>query len=90
MENIVLETERLWLRLMTVADAPHAFELNSDPAVIRYTGDNAFESVEAAATFLGNYKDYEKHGVGRWAVIRKDDEAWLGWCGLNTCPKPMK
>ena len=83
----VLETPRLYLRVMTPADAPHACELNSDPDVIRYTGDDPFESIEAAETFLINYKDYEKHGVGRWAVIRKEDGAWLGWCGLKYLPE---
>ncbi|MEO7310007.1 MAG: GNAT family N-acetyltransferase [Chitinophagaceae bacterium] len=81
--NFILETPRLYLRQMTPADAPNAFELNSDPEVIRYTGDDPFESIQAAATFLINYKDYEKYGVGRWAVIRKEDDAWLGWCGLK-------
>jgi len=87
MENIILETSRLYLRLMTVADAANACELNSDPEVIRYTGDDPFENVEEAATFLKNYKDFEKFGVGRWAVIRKEDGAWLGWCGLKYLPE---
>lgn len=90
MENCIMQTERIYLRLMTPADAHHAYELNSDPEVIRYTGDDAFESVEAAETFLANYKDYEKHGVGRWAVIRKEDGAWLGWCGLKYMPETQE
>ena len=87
MENCILKTERLYLRLMTPADAHYAYELNNDPEVIRYTGDDAFKNVQAAETFLANYKDYEKHGVGRWAVIRKEDGAWLGWCGLKYLPE---
>ncbi len=86
MQNIIFHTHRLYLRQMTPADAAHAFELNSDPEVIRFTGDDPFENIEAASTFLSNYKDYEKHGVGRWAVIRKEDGAWLGWCGLKYQP----
>ena len=87
METMILQTQRLYLRQMTMADAANAYELNSDPEVIRYTGDVAFENVAAAALFLVNYKDYEKHGVGRWAVIRKVDGAWLGWCGLKYMPE---
>ncbi|MES2773498.1 MAG: GNAT family N-acetyltransferase [Bacteroidota bacterium] len=87
MENYILETPRLYLRLMTPADAAHAFELNSDPEVVRYTGDGPFENIEAAASFLANYKDYEKYGIGRWAVVRKEDGAWLGWCGLKFLPE---
>jgi len=82
-----METERLYLRQMTVADAANAYELNSDPGVIRFTGDDPFESIVAAERFLANYKDYEKHGVGRWAVIRKQAGVWLGWCGLKYMPE---
>jgi [ribosomal protein S5]-alanine N-acetyltransferase len=72
---------------MSPDDAPHAFELNNDPKVIRYTGDSPFESEDAARIFLENYSDYEKFNMGRWAVIRKEDEQWLGWCGLKYLPE---
>jgi RimJ/RimL family protein N-acetyltransferase len=81
--KIILETERLLLREMTADDAENAYELNSDWEVIKYTGDEAFESVEAAKTFLENYKDYEKNGFGRWAVMLKETGEYLGWCGLK-------
>lgn len=79
----ILETERLWLREITADDAAEAYRLNLDPDVIRYTGDDAFESVEEAQKFLASYPDYQKNGFGRWAVIRKKDLAFLGWCGLK-------
>jgi RimJ/RimL family protein N-acetyltransferase len=85
MEPITI-TERLLLREMTPDDAEHAFLLNSDPEVIRHTGDVPFASVEAARTFLGNYTDYRVHGMGRWALVRSKDGRWLGWCGLKRHP----
>lgn len=33
--------------------------------------------------FLINDKEYEKNGFGRWAVIRKEDAKFIGWCGLK-------
>ncbi|MFN8396385.1 MAG: GNAT family N-acetyltransferase [Bacteroidia bacterium] len=71
---------------MTVDDAAHAFELNSDPEVVRYTGDGPFASVEAAADFLAAYDHYRRYGFGRWAVERIEDGEWLGWCGLKYTP----
>jgi [ribosomal protein S5]-alanine N-acetyltransferase len=68
---------------MTPDDAASAFELNSDPLVIRYTGDPPFDSIEHARKFLSAYDHYRKYGFGRWAVIRKTDETFLGWCGLK-------
>ncbi len=82
----VFETERCTLRELIPADAGHFFDLNSDPEVIRYTGDLPFENEEAALEFLKNYREYHNHRMGRWAVIRKSDQEWLGWCGLKYIP----
>lgn len=82
--KIILETPRLICREFTVDDGEQAYLLNADAEVLKYTGDSPFESIEAAKTFLENYPDYKKNGFGRWAVIRKDDEQFLGWCGLKS------
>jgi [ribosomal protein S5]-alanine N-acetyltransferase len=80
---IVLETERLYLRELTSNDAEEMYHLNLDDDVTKYTGDIAFESIAAAKSFLESYDHYKKYGFGRWAVIRKSDEQFLGWCGLK-------
>lgn len=80
---VILETERLYLREFTTDDAENAYLLNLDPEVIKYTGDEAFESIEVAKIFLANYDHYKKYGFGRWAVISKEDNELLGWCGLK-------
>lgn len=79
----ILETERLLLREITPEDAEIAYRLNLDPEVIRYTGDGPFASTEDARDFLQKYDHYRKYGFGRWAVIRKSDGEFLGWCGLK-------
>lgn len=85
--QIIIETERLLLREFLTEDALSAYTLNSDPEVIKYTGDPPFASVEAARVFLEQYNAYATHGIGRYAIIRKSDEAFLGWCGLKYHPK---
>lgn len=79
----ITTTERLRLREMTADDAENAYLLNKDPDVLRYTGDEPFASVEAARAFLSAYSDYKRNGYGRWVVERKEDGAFLGWCGLK-------
>ncbi|MFP3833340.1 GNAT family N-acetyltransferase [Chryseobacterium sp. SIMBA_028] len=79
----ILETDRFLLRELTVDDAMSFYELNKNSKVIQYTGDRSFESVEEAVTFLRNYKDYGENGYGRWAVIDKSNNEFLGWCGLK-------
>jgi len=81
--KFILETERLILREFEISDARCMYELNADPDVIRYTGDPAFDSIDEARVFLGNYSDYKRNGYGRWAVILKETEEFIGWCGLK-------
>ncbi len=83
MENYLFETERLQLREIRVSDAPVMYELNLDPEVVQYTGDEPFASLEETEAFIKNYPDYAKNGYGRWAVVRKEDGEVLGWCGLK-------
>ncbi len=79
----VLETPRLLLREFERNDACSLYELNLDPQVIQFTGDNAFSSIEEARSFLKNYAHYNTYGYGRWAVTLKPDSTFIGWCGLK-------
>ncbi|MGB5229528.1 MAG: GNAT family N-acetyltransferase [Eudoraea sp.] len=79
----IAETPRLLLREFVLDDAENIWELNSDPEVIKYTGDPPFASVKMAREFILNYKDYKKNGFGRWAVITKPSDSFIGWCGLK-------
>ncbi len=78
-----METNRLLLREFQLSDANDMFHLNEDWDVIKYTGDPPFASKEDALEFLKNYDDYRKNGMGRWAVITKDTNNFIGWCGLK-------
>ena len=79
----IIETQRLILRELNVSDSEHFFKLNSNPEVLKYTGDKPFLSVYDAESFLKNYNDYKENGFGRWAVISKKSNEFLGWCGLK-------
>lgn len=83
---VILASARVDLTEMTPSDAPEAFALNTDPEVVRYTGDGPFASVEAAREFLTAYPDFRAYGYGRWAMRRREDGAMLGWCGLKYHP----
>ncbi|MBG0506940.1 GNAT family N-acetyltransferase [Elizabethkingia anophelis] len=79
----ILETERLLLRELNPDDAGDFFNLNENPNVIKYTGDKAFQNIDEAREFLENYQDYRLNGYGRWAVMSKVNNEFLGWCGLK-------
>jgi len=83
MSAFVFETQRLILREFDIRDAQSFYDLNKDIEVIKYTGDKAFESLASAKSFLEAYDHFQLHGFGRWAVVRKADEKFIGWCGLK-------
>ena len=83
---LAFQTQRLELREFLSSDAPHFFKMNNDPEVQRFTGDGAFESVAATRAFIEAYDAYDKWGFGRWTVVRKEDGAVMGWCGLKDHP----
>ncbi len=83
LKPFILETSRIILREFKENDAEALYLLNLDPDVIQYTGDSAFESIATALEFIQNYDHYKKYGFGRWAVINKVNEEFLGWCGLK-------
>lgn len=80
---IITKTNRLILRELTPDDAEDFYNLNADPEVMKYTGDAAFTSIEESRVFLENYSDYRKNGYGRWAVLLRENNEFLGWCGLK-------
>ncbi|ACU07690.1 GCN5-related N-acetyltransferase [Flavobacteriaceae bacterium 3519-10] len=79
----ILETPRLLLRALHPADAESFYRLNLNPNVIRYTGNSPFKDVGEAKAFLERYPDYQLNGYGRWAVISKETDVFIGWCGLK-------
>jgi RimJ/RimL family protein N-acetyltransferase len=84
--SFTLETKRLIMRQFQEDDATGMYELNSDPEVIRYTGDDAFASIDAARMFISQYDAYAKNGCGRLTVLLKETMEYAGWCGLNFDP----
>lgn len=84
--KVILETPRLILREITPEDAEACFHLNNDPEVIKHTGDEPYTNIAEAEAFLKRYDQYRKYGVGRWAVILKETNEFIGWCGLKYSP----
>lgn len=80
----ILETKRLILREMTIGDAPFFFELNSNPNVVKHTGDGAFKTLQEAEDITKYViSQYQNYGYGRLLVIEKSTSLPVGWCGLK-------
>ena len=85
----ILETERLLLREYVEEDAESFYRLNSDPEVIRYTGDDHLISIEQARTILREYPiaDYGRYGFGRLACVLHGTNEVIGFAGLKYLPE---
>lgn len=84
--EIITETKRLFLRKFTPEDLALIYELNANWEVVKYTGNQSFKSLEEAKEVLENViikGQYEKYGMGRWAVIVKETGEFIGWCGIR-------
>ena len=77
-------TERLRLRELTAADAPFILELLNDDDFHRYIGDRGVRTLADAEDYIqqGPAVSYARYGHGLYLVMRREDEAKLGICGL--------
>ena len=82
--QIKLETTHLILRPISTADAQDFFELDSNPEVHRFLGNNTVKSIEDSKDMIVKIlEQYQTKSVGRLAIIDKTTKAFLGWCGLK-------
>jgi len=77
------ESPRLTHRAFTVDDAEAFFALNSNPDVMRFTGEAPMLTLEAAREAIMSYPDFDTVGFGRWACVLKSTGAVIGFCGLK-------
>jgi len=82
--KVFIETERLLLREIIEADAQGLYELDSDPEVHKYLGNKPVQNIETSRDIIKHIrKQYEENGIGRWAIIEKATNEFIGWTGLK-------
>jgi len=78
----VSDSKRLRFALMGPADANDLFELDQDPAVMRYINGGKVTSWEDIENVflprMAAYTDAEK-GWGLWKVLLADSDTFIGW-----------
>jgi ribosomal-protein-alanine N-acetyltransferase len=79
-----IETERLILRELLLSDAEGMFELDSNPNVHLFLGNKPVKAIEESIAQIENIQQqYEIFGTGRWAVVLKETNEFLGWSGIK-------
>jgi len=80
----VLETERLFLRRLTMDDAQFILTLVNEPSFLRYIGDKKVRNLEDARQYMlnGPVASYERNGFGLYLLELRDSRTPIGMCGL--------
>jgi len=82
--NIVFETPRLTLRQFTKDDSKLILQLNSDPEIVKYVHEPILtELKDAEKIILDTILPQYKNSLGRWATYTKNNNEFIGWCGLK-------
>jgi RimJ/RimL family protein N-acetyltransferase len=79
---VLIETDRLILREFQQIDFKELAPILADPKVMKFatTGVHSVEQVQRKiANFIACY---EKYGFGKWAVILKESNRLIGYCGI--------
>lgn len=86
LKNILLETERMYFRQFSEADAPLLFELDGDPEVMRFISKGkptplAKIQSEIIPKFLNYYRQHPPQGF--WAAHLHAHGEFIGWFHLR-------
>jgi ribosomal-protein-alanine N-acetyltransferase len=77
-----LETERLLLRLPDVQDLDGYVAVFGDPEVVAFLGMTPQTREENLAGIRRMRRHWDRHGIGLFSVVRKQDERLLGRTGF--------
>ena len=82
--KIFAQTSRLLFREIVKEDADAFYDMDSDPEVHKYLGNEPVvdkEKIHEVINFI--QQQYIDNGIGRWAIVEKSTNEFLGWGGLK-------
>lgn len=80
---ILLETERLLFRPHKAADEDNFVQMHADPEFRKYIGGQPWPLEKAIDRFRSRYLGNPKATYGLWAMILKEQDKYIGSCGLR-------
>lgn len=88
--NLHLETERLLLRPLELTDTEAMFKMDSNPIVHKYLWNKPVETINESREIIEYVrKQYLDHAIGRFAVVLKETNEFMGWAGLKYNDKEL-
>ncbi|MGB0431942.1 MAG: GNAT family N-acetyltransferase [Bacteroidia bacterium] len=84
LEHLVLETDRLYMRVFKKEDAKSMFEMDSDPLVHKYLGNKPYTDIAQVYKYIDWVRSqYIQNGIGRFSAFLKGTNEFIGWSGLK-------
>lgn len=79
-----LQSSRLIYRELLPSDDEAMYELDSNPNVHCYLGNNPVTTIKQSRDYIAIVREqYRTNGTGRMAVVLKETGAFIGWAGLK-------
>jgi ribosomal-protein-alanine N-acetyltransferase len=79
---MILETPRLLIRLFQPTDDHDLFLLLSDPDVMQYSLKGPYSQAMSNQFLNDTIKSYQERPFGIYAVILKNEQTFIGFCGF--------
>jgi len=82
--KIHLQTKRCIIRDIEDFDLEGMFDLDSNPNVHKFLGNKPISTRKEAQDTIANIREqYDKFGIGRWAIEDKATNEFIGWTGFK-------
>ena len=84
-EDAIVETDRLFIRVWKEQDQSLLHSIMSNADVMRYVWDYKPATIEQIQDFIRKcIREADKRGWTTWALILKEDQSLIGYCGFLT------
>lgn len=86
----IIETERLIIRELLPEDKEGMFLLDSNAEVHKYIGTKPVTTIQQSIDVIAFVRQqYTDHGIGRWAMLEKSTNEFIGWIGFKLMKTPV-
>jgi ribosomal-protein-alanine N-acetyltransferase len=78
-----IDSTRIYIREFQESDYQSLASIVSSPIVMKYSSSGCL-NIEQTKNKIQEIRNcYKKHGYGKWAVIHRDSNTMIGYCGIE-------
>ncbi|BAY87444.1 hypothetical protein NIES267_69660 [Calothrix parasitica NIES-267] len=82
-EKIITQTERLIIREFKVLDIEPLAKILAKPEVMRFSPTGVLSTKQTTVKIQSFLDSYQKNGYGKYAVIHRQTQSLIGYCGIS-------